>query len=213
MESDMKIIMMTVGVIVSFGSIGCAVNADSTGDLLDEAEQEIFQAGCATLPADVIINALTNPLWSHNGPSMPRSGCIGSHIVDVNNYQEGTDVRVSGAQVGWGDVELTTKVECERAWVGTSVYLKTGSTYTHVKSTSHHGVWVDLPPSCSGTLCLELDHCDAPITVYVSSVADGESYRFVGSARRLAIPNGDPSGDYLLRNMGFEAREIPRPPR
>src|ERR1041385_8236399 len=104
MENEMNIMNLSIGAIMSLGFVACAADTDSTDDLLNETSQEIFQTGCATLAADATIDAEATPRWSHNGPSMVRNGCIGARIVDVNNYQEGADVRVSGATVGWGDV-------------------------------------------------------------------------------------------------------------
>jgi len=189
---------------------------DSADEPSATVSQEIFQAGCGTLPADKVIDASTNPRWLYNAPSLEKPGCIGSRLLNVDNYQEGSDVRVTGATVGWGDVEATTQDECERTWVGAMVYRKSGNSYVEVKENSARGVWIppDNFPCPPGEICLETgNRCIMPAVTYVSSVSDGGSYRFVGSARRLATPNGPADGSHLLRNVQFSARVTPIPPR
>ncbi|HYQ42040.1 MAG TPA: hypothetical protein VER11_08730 [Polyangiaceae bacterium] len=198
---------------------GCSMDVgagESADEPADTVSQAIFQAGCGTLPADKVIDASTNPRWLHNGASLEKPGCIGSRLLNVDNYQEGSDVRVTGATVAWGDAEPTTQAECERTWLGTMVYRKSGSSYVKVKENEARGVWVppDNFPCPAGEICLESgNRCILPAVTYVSSVSDGQSYRFVGSARRLATPNGPADGSYFLRNVEFSARVTPLPPR
>src|SRR6478609_8765910 len=177
---------------------GCSMDVgagESADEPADTVSQAIFQAGCGTLPADKVIDA---------------------RLLNVDNYQEGSDVRVTGATVAWGDAEPTTQAECERTWLGTMVYRKSGSSYVKVKENEARGVWVppDNFPCPAGEICLESgNRCILPAVTYVSSVSDGQSYRFVGSARRLATPNGPADGSYFLRNVEFSARVTPLPPR
>jgi len=201
---------------------GCSMDVGSSEPGIESAaeepagtlSQEIFQAGCGTLPADAVIDASTNPRWVHNGPSLSQPGCIGSRLLNVNNYQEGSDVRVTGATVAWGDAEATTQAECERTWLGAMVYRKSGSSYVFVKENEIRGTWEPSNVSCdSSGLCLEFGlYCHMPSVTYVSSVSDNQSYRFVGSARRLATPNGPANGSHFLRNVEFSARVTPIPP-
>ena len=198
---------------------GCSMDVgtvESAEEPSETVSQAIFQAGCGTLPADKVIDASNNAHWSHNGPSLEKPGCIGSRLLNVDNYQEGSDVRVTGATVGWGDVEATTQAECERTWLGAMVYRKSGNSYVKVKENSARGEWIppDNFPCPPGEICLESgNRCIMPAVTYVSSVSDGGSYRFVGSARRLATPNGPADGSHLLRNVEFSARVTPLPPK
>ena len=188
--------------------LGCATDTDD--EVLSETSAAIFLSGCASMDADNEFNGLKNPHWELNAPSLQRPGCIGSRVVDVAEYQEGSDVHVTGATIAWGDAVPETQAECERMWLGTSVYRKVGSSYVHIKDNNMRGIWDPNEP-CTGTgLCPKHIECIAPAVTYVASVSDGNSYRFVGSARRLAIPTGDPSGSHFLRNLQFNARvELP----
>jgi hypothetical protein len=206
-ESDMTISRLVLLMAGGVGMLGCAADMDTDDETLSETSAAIFQAGCATLDADNKINGEQDPQWLLNAPSAQHNGCLGARIVDVAKYQEGSDVKVTGATVAWGDVVPDDKWECERMWLGASVYKKVGSEYVHIKDNKVRGIWVPGPPCTPGAgLCLNLDECIPPAVTYVSSVSDGQSYRFVGSARRLAVPNGDPSGSHFLRNVQFNAR-------
>lgn len=198
-----------------FGAVGCSMETGEADDeSLGEVSEAIFQAGCGTMEADKVIEADVTPQWSHNAPSLQRNACLGSRIVDVWRYQEGSDVDVDGATVEWGDFTPSTQRDCESLWLGTSVYLRSGGQWVHHKDTQKRGVWD--PPHCqpNDTGCLEFgNRCIVPSTTYVASVSDGRTYRFVGSARQLAVPNGSPSGSHFLRNVNFQARIVPEIPR
>lgn len=198
---------------------GCSADVasvESAEEPSGTVSEAIFQAGCGTLPADKTIDASTDAHWSYNAPSLEKPGCIGSRLLNLDNYQEGSDVRVTGATVGWGDVTANNQDECERTWVGAMIYRKSGSSYVKVKENEARGEWIppDNIPCAPGEICLESgNYCIMPSVTYVSSVSDGGSYRLVGSARRLATPNGPAAGSYLLRNVEFSARVTPLPPK
>jgi hypothetical protein len=204
--SDMTISRLLLLMAGGVGMLGCATDMDTDDETVSETSAAIFQAGCATLDADNEIDGEQDPSWSLNAPSVQHNGCLGARIVDVAKYQEGSDVHVSGATIAWGDVVFDTQAECERMWLGASVYKKVGSEYVHIKDNKVRGIWHPGTPCTGGNLCVDPPKCLAPAVTYVSSVSDGKSYRFVGSARRLAVANGDPSGSHFLRNVEFKAR-------
>jgi hypothetical protein len=211
-EKIVKIVGVMLSLGLCFGTFGCSMETGSVDGELAEGEETIgavsegiFQAGCATLPADRTIDAGATPQWSENGMPQVRPGCIGSRIVDVNNYQEGPDVGVNGVTFAWGEPAPITIGECQKTWMGTSVYRKVGSTYEHVKDTEQYGIWHHICPNGPSGACATW--CEQPYVTYSSSVSDNNSYRFVGSTRRISTsPNGDPSGNYTLKKVTIRAR-------
>lgn len=203
----MKIAEILLCMGVCLGAGGCSMETSAISDVDEEPAGEVseamFQTDCGLMQPDVTIHALNAPQWSNTGMPVRRLGCTGSRIVDVYNYQEGEDVGVNGVHIGLADnFNGIDKTECERLWLGTSLYKNVSIGWTHVKDTSSYGSFEWKCPS-SGPC---VPSCTVPSVNYYSSVSDDHTYRFVIGASRNPLKNGRPDFSDQLKEVTINAR-------